>query len=297
MNDLAADLIAQIQRRQVGAGEFRELSAGGYRADATAWASLALVLAGEGGGVDGLERLQRDQHPDGRLPFQPGHVEVLWPTLVAGLGWSAHDDYSAPAQRAAEFVLSHRGQVGGKKPADPRDGHDPTLRGWPWVSGTHSWVEPTSLALMLLKQQAMTVHPYYEEGLRVLWDRQIPSGGWNFGNPFLYQTELNPFPESTGLALSALVGHSDRARVSRSIDYLRRALVGLRSPLSVSWGLLGLSAWGVRPDDAPAMIRGCLEAQARWGRYSTSLLAQLLIAVVCPAGLSAALEAKKADRR
>ena len=55
-------------------------------------------------------------------------------------------------------------------------GHDPTLTGWPWVGGTHSWVEPTSLAVLALRREGLGKHPRVEEGLKVIRDRAIVSG-------------------------------------------------------------------------------------------------------------------------
>jgi hypothetical protein len=83
-------------------------------------------------------------------------------------------------------------------------GHNGMLVGWPWVSGTHSWVEPTSLALLAMGREGRAGHPRAREGVRVLIDRAIPGGGWNVGNTVVFGTRLRPSPGPSGLALLAL---------------------------------------------------------------------------------------------
>jgi hypothetical protein len=109
-------------------------------------------------------------------------------------------------------------------------------------------------------------------------DRQLASGGWNYGNTTVFGTELAPMPESTGLALSALWGSVKNQEVSRSIDYLKGSVNTLTTPLSLGWAVLGLAAWGERPRDADARIDRCLALQGRYGLYDTSLISLMLFA-------------------
>ena len=38
--------------------------------------------------------------------------------------------------------------------------------GWPWVDGTHSWVEPTALALLVMGREGLSGHSRAREGVR-----------------------------------------------------------------------------------------------------------------------------------
>ncbi len=137
--------------------------------------------------------------------------------------------------------------------------HDGMLVGWPWVKGTHSWVEPTAYGILALKACGMADHPRVREGVRVLVDRIIPSGGLNYGNKRVLANVLRPFPAPTGTALCALHGLAEGELIERSIRYLCDALPTIRAPLSLSWGIMGLTAWGHRAPEADAW----LEASAR----------------------------------
>lgn len=52
------------------------------------------------------------------------------------------------------------------------------------------------------------------------------------------------------MALAALAGEPESKAVREGIDYLRDELPRIRSPFSLSWGLIGLGAHGVRPGAA-----------------------------------------------
>jgi hypothetical protein len=68
---------------------------------------------------------------------------------------------------------------------------------------------------------------------------------------------LRPFPATTGIALTALAGDpelGDDSRVATSLDYLKRELTQVRAPLSLAWGLIGLTAWSARPEQAPQWL-------------------------------------------
>src|SRR5262249_52249430 len=157
-----------------------------------------------------------------------------------------------PCRRAAGWLLDERGRT-----VDPADdpghvaGHDTTLVGWPWVAGTHSWLEPTALAVLALGRAGLGAHPRVAEGLRLIRGRAVDAGGWNYGNKAVFGRALRAQPSPTGLALLALAGTGPRdAAVGRAVAYLARTLPGVRAPVSLGWGLLGLRAWGEAPAGA-----------------------------------------------
>ena len=84
-----------------------------------------------------------------------------------------------------------------KKDEEETTGHDTNLKGWSWRSDTFSWCEPTSMAMMALEVAGYGGHPRLIEAQRLLLDRQIPGGGWNYGNTTVFGQVLNPMPEST----------------------------------------------------------------------------------------------------
>lgn len=111
----------------------------------------------------------------------------------------------------------------------------------------------------------------------MLLDRQLPHGGWNYGNTLMFGRELHPMPETTGAALTGLVGLVPRERVNRSIDYLEGEVDRLRTPLSLGWALLGLAAWRRFPSNVAGLVERCLTRQSRYGVYDTSALCVLAL--------------------
>ena len=120
----------------------------------------------------------------------------------------------------------------------------------------------------------------------MLMDRQLPKGGWNYGNTLVFGRELYPMADATGMALNALSGQVPKASIARSLQYLTNETIRLRTPLSLAWGLLGLGAWGERPGDSRQWVIETLKKQERYGPFDSSLLSLLLIAYAANRGLS-----------
>lgn len=232
----------------------------GYRAGAsacaepTALAALALIASAEGdipasdasiiaSAADWLARVQR---PDGSVGLQGAGPSAGWMTSYAMLLWSALGSHEEPRRRAAHWLLSLKGRT-----LDPREdrlrivGHDARLVGWPWVADTHSWLEPTCMAILALGREGYSAHPRVVEGLRVVRDRALDAGGWNYGNKAVFGRALRPQPAPTGLALLTLAGVDPPGpRIANAVRYLRETLPGVRAAASLGWGLIGLRAWG-----------------------------------------------------
>lgn len=256
--------------------------------EATAWWALLERLGTPPSASPSSEALVRLQLPDGRLSASPLHPGAFGPTAIAILAWNRRAAFDEPRRRASDFLLSERGDHFPRSPESPL-GMNTDLAGWPWISRTFSWAEPTALALLALEAEGLGDHPRAEEGRRLLLDRQIASGGWNYGNARVFGTDLRPTQESTGLVLAALAGRTPRAEVELSLRYLADVGPGLRSPLALGWTLLAWSAWhgATAPFAAPALAE-TLERESRYGAYESAELALLAAAVRSPLGLIAA---------
>ncbi len=281
-------LIEELRSRRRVDGAFAARPGAGAAVDATAWAVVALAATPEESWrlTTGCDWLAARQLEDGRVPLQPELRDVIWPTAPAMLAWISTSLYSERVARAAEFLLRHTGRHWKREPDDPV-AHDSSIRGWPWVLGTHSWVVPTALALLALRRAGRGEHPRVAEAVALLLDRQLPAGGWNYGNTMVFGQPLRPMPDTTGAALVALAGVTPREKVNASIRYLEEAVKRVRAPLSLGWALLGLTAWNARPAAAAAWIEEALAASDRLGPYETGSLAVLLTAALAPQGLLA----------
>jgi hypothetical protein len=213
----------------------------------TALAALALLTwQRHEPAVAKLEWLAQLQADDGSLGISAAEAAPGWPTSLAILAWAAWEKASPNRARfttniakAIDWLLRMQGKPIAQRP----EGHDSTLIGWPWVEGTHSWIEPTALAVLALKAAGHGKHQRTGEAVRLILDRLLTDGGCNYGNTVVLGQMLRPHLQPTGLALLALTGENDPSGgVQRSIDYLHRELSERTAPSSLSYALLGMAA-------------------------------------------------------
>ena len=282
---LRSNLFTALTQRRLGSGGFSSQTNAGYRADSTAWAILALRTSGAQP-VDldqARARLAEDQQPDGRISMAPEHPEAYWPTPLAILAWHQAPAFREARGKAVQFLIKNAGRHFPKQ--KDSEGHDPAIKGWPWILDTSSWVVPTSLAVIALRVTGHGRHERVQEALRLLLDRQLPAGGWNYGNTTLFGQQLHPMPENTGMALNALTENAPLESVAKSLAYLKDRMAHVRTPIALSWSLLGLGAWGERPPEAAEWLGDCWRQQGRYGIYDTTSISLMLIALTAPRGI------------
>ena len=184
--------------------------------------------------------------------------EPHWATSLVITLHSALGVCDSSTRRAIDWLLSTRGAE--TRPLarlaawlSPRTVEfDPSLSGWPWRTGTSSWVEPTAHALMALGRVALrSDHPGLEgrvaTGQRMLLDRRCTDGGWNYGNRRVLGADLPSHAETTALALMALDGHPE-IRWGEMLDRVARLWRETASPLARAWlGACLLQYRGERP--------------------------------------------------
>ena len=95
--------------------------------------------------------------------------------------------------------------------------------------------------MMALKIAGYGDHKRVKEATRLLLDRQLPQGGWNYGNTLVFDQELRPMPLSTGVVLNALKDQTSLATIQRSLTYLQSRVVSLPTP-----HLTGVESFGTR---------------------------------------------------
>ncbi len=286
---LLAQLSSALAGRLLPEGSVRGSEHDPARVDATAWAALAWSLSGDQERARAAaSALVSAQGPDGRLSTAPQHPGSSWPTPIAALAWRSMDGFDTSWRRAADYLLGESGQRFEREIGGPV-AIDSSIVGWPWVERTFSWVAPTATALLALAACGEGRHARADEGRRMLLDRQLPAGGWNYGNTLVFGAELLSAPEETALALAALAGEVERGAVDRSLRLLRAEAARVRTPLTLGWALLALAAWGERPLDADDRVEESFARVERYGGYDSADLALLALAAVAPDGLLAAL--------
>jgi len=285
LNEILNDVMPEIKRCILPESGFANYVGRVCRPDATAWAVLAVKACRKDTDIiqQAQARLAAEQLDDGRVCISKKHPDAFWPTSLAILAWQGSTGNSDNQSRAVNFLLNTSGKHWARKTDSPV-GHNPSIKGWPWIENTHSWVEPTALALIALRVSGYERHPRAIEAVNMLLDRQLPKGGWNYGNTSVFGTELHSMPGPTGIALQALTYLVQRNKIEKSLNYLKTTIEKLYTPFSLGWSLLGLSAWNERPTNSQALILSSLERQKRYGPYSASLLSLLVLASIYEKG-------------
>lgn len=274
----------------------------GYRREAiptvepTALAAMVLMAAGRGReAAAALDWLVGAQSPDGSVGIDADTHQPCWPTGWALLAWktasqqlpAAKPAWSAAAQRAVAWMLTIRGRpIEENSPVEHFFGHNTRLQGWPWVDGTHSWVEPTAINLLALRSAEQADHSRYREAVELLLDRQLRNGGWNYGNTRVLGHTLRPHVQPTGLALAALADEPNiRPKVQRSLDWLQRSLSDRTTTASLSYAVMGLAACGCPLETADRWLAAACRRTLSRGS-SPYGLALLVLAAKFPVGRS-----------
>ncbi|MCA9161604.1 MAG: hypothetical protein KDA62_01445 [Planctomycetales bacterium] len=260
-------------------------------AEPTALAALALLVHRQPRqALPALQWLASKQLPSGAVPVLEEQDEPCWTTSLALMAWQYyHAEYrdrndspkplpsfERQTELAVRWSLAMRGEI-----IDSDDvGHNTRLTGWPWVAGTHSWLEPTALHVIALKAAGHGEHPRVREAIQLLADRLLPNGGCNYGNVVVLGQVLKPHPQPSGVVLLALANEDRLApnittKLEKTRQYLVETLPIIRSADSLAWILLGLAAHN---EDAPGtdqQIAAVASAEVRRGGplYRLALLA------------------------
>jgi len=257
-------------------------------AEPTAAVACALAAHGEQAAAQRAGHwLANQQSSTGAVGVSERQSSPHWATAWALLAWRlapAPAEFLAQREQAVRFLLSVEGD---RTPRQEEVDHDTTLAGWPWVAGTHAWLEPTALSVIALQAVGLAEHPRVREGERLLLDRILPDGGCNYGNTCVLGQTLRPHLQPTGLALWALArNHREHPRVIRSHQWLAANLTATTSSMSLGFGLLGLSSVEALPSAALHWAEQGLERiLARDGQpLSLALLLMVLGNSVAPLG-------------
>jgi hypothetical protein len=245
-------------------------------------ALTALALAGEGR-VDGCEQVAQwladIQSDDGSVGVREYERSPCWTTSLAVMVWSAlaaigRERYAAAIARGTDWIVNARGVA---IPREDESGHDSSLEAWPWVEGTHAWVEPTSLHVLALKAAGLHDHLRTRNAVRMLADRQLPIGGFNYGNTYVMDQLLRPHLQPTGMALLALSSEvKNPTSVERSLAYLEQNLSAQTATVSLCWPLMALAAFNRTPHQLESWLEGAYQRTRRRDRSPLKLALILL---------------------
>lgn len=251
------------------------------------------------------EQLLSARHRDGGWGYEPGCVPRLeptcwallglrtprpqfdrlvlsrWPSSVDGLveqhggvvNWSFHalalstrlalgDGAISQLRSLARALVDASGIA--QQPSSPQ-GSDNRLDGWSWTDATFSWVEPTSWALLALKQcrargiMANDMDRRIRAGETILGERVCAEGGWNYGDSPAFGKDLPAYVPTTAIALLALQDRRDEPFVQQSLEYLERHAENHPSSRALALSALALRRHGCSTTRVEAQLRRWLD--------------------------------------
>jgi hypothetical protein len=240
----------------------------GYRPGGTslvepsAFSALALFAGGQPDPARrGLAFLKRCQSASGSLGLSPADRAGNWMAYAALLAFHAFGARDEE-RRLADWALTFADASGRFTAADLEAiaktyRYDASITGWPWTAGTTAWVEPTALFVIALVRTGVSAgNARIASGLKLIIDRRVPSGGWNFGNPFMKSFELPASPLATSLALAALAAADypqDHPAVGAGLRFLESSLAGDASVVSLAWAVIALRSYPSKDRIVPAL--------------------------------------------
>ena len=229
--------------------------------EATSLAVLAGKLVNQTSVEKSLQRgtqwLAGRQLTDGSWPVNGELNKGSWVTPLAVIALHHFPDQQVRAIKGAEWIVKQRGRglpllaslLVRLSITKLETDLNPNLTGWSWTAGAFSWVEPTSYALIALKQirghlKTRGISERIEEGEEMIYDRMCVGGGWNYGNSIVFGENLWPYPDTTALALIALQDHHNRPANRQSLEALQTMLKDVHTGLALSWSIICLSLYG-----------------------------------------------------
>jgi hypothetical protein len=268
---------------------------GASSTEATATSVMALSAAGRASlrprVNDGLVWLTRAQNADGGWPPTLAVRESSWSTGIAVIAFANLVPTSDVTVRGSQWLINQEGASFGwvgrmlwKLFAQVRTTElDPDLKGWPWIPGAFSWVEPTALGLIALKKlrrlrSEPKVADRINDGELMIYDRMCQGGGWNYGNSKTLGEVLQPFPDTTALALLALADHRQREANQQGLTVLRRTAAHARSGLALALAIVCLDEYRFDASRFRAQLAAIYDDTRFFGKTRSVALGVLALA-------------------
>ncbi len=250
-SDRISSLAETLRSRQMKSGGWAYFDSVQESLEATCLAELALAPERHANSSEAILFLLKSQLSDGGWPAFLGDSEGSWTTALALCTLNSTGDFTAAREKAFRWLYAERGREGHWfwrwkfKTSDRNVRFDPDKYGWPWVTGSASWVIPTAFSIIAIEQ--FTVCNRSEEsekrihlGVEMLLDRACVDGGWNSGNSIVYGVPLRPHVEATAIALLALQDEQRTEMVQKSLSWLRQNAASVDSVSSLAWCILTL---------------------------------------------------------
>ena len=192
-NSLAGPLLT----RQLRSGGWSYFGSQQSSVEATSLAVMALSTESPNAARSGFDQMLDLQRRDGAWPAFVGDSEASWTTALALCALNGTGEFTSAREKAFHWLVEERGREAHWlwrwkfKTTDRNVRFNPDKYGWPWISGSASWVIPTAFSIIAIKQFTACNRSEESEkrihlGVEMLLDRACVDGGWNSGNSIVY---------------------------------------------------------------------------------------------------------------
>src|SRR5271155_4121954 len=244
-------LLEELRGRELRGGGWSFFGSRQVSLEATSLAILCLLAERPSEAQRLGKLLSAVQLADGSWPSFVGDRESSWTTALAVCALNSVNDPSKARERGEYWLLRTKGRKGHWvwrwkfKTADRNVQFDPDKYGWPWISGSASWVIPTAFSIIAIKQftvcnRSEVSGKRIHLGVEMLLDRACVDGGWNSGNSVVYGVPLRPHVEATAIALLALQDEHRTETIQKSLAWLKQQATVINSRSSLAWCILTL---------------------------------------------------------
>jgi hypothetical protein len=245
------------------------------RLEPTSWALIALAHVDDEA-IDVGPLVRWPQH-DGWLVDVAGVAPNITFNAIAALTLAQSVAGKAVHGTLMERLLRVHGET---LPQASEFRQNNRLAAWSWIEGTISWVEPTAWCLLASKKfrgaPGQLLQDRLAEGEAFLADRACAGGGWNYGNPNVYGTDLVPHVPTTAIALLALQDRGTHPVVVAGLQRLERDVDSEQSPLALALSMMALRRYGVATAPIESMLVHALTERQRHADGSENLHASAL---------------------
>lgn len=199
----------------------------------------------------GLTFLRSTQRRDGGWSPQPDVAESTWVTALAAL----LPEEAIGVERLNHAMAWLESQTGRESSWHYRlrqrmaGNNEKFPEGLPWFPGAAAWVIPTALGILAF-ERALTrgengrLRDRVNSGREFLFGHVCADGGWNHGSNRALGRDGDSYPETTGIALTALYRAPKCDLVERAKKTARRHLATCRTAEGIAWLRMGLAAHG-----------------------------------------------------